>query len=80
MCVVFSVNKLALMLELLKRPIDSMVLGPLWPQADQKSVQYNRSLKKEPHKNDDLTEWNKRTHIFKETSILKVEVSLQDDK
>lgn len=54
---------------LLKRPVDSVVLRPLWPQAVANPSPMQQEFQEQQHKNDDLTEWNKKAHIFKKTSL-----------
>ena len=58
-----------------------MVLAPLWPQPVAKISSVQQEFQEQQHKNDDLTERNKKAHIFKKSFfILRVEVFLQDDK
>lgn len=58
-----------------------MVLAPLWPQPVAKISPVQQEFQEQQHKNDDLTERNKKAHIFKKSFfILRVEVFLQDDK
>lgn len=68
------------MLELLKRPVDSVVLGPLWPQAAAKISPMQQEFREQQHKNNDNWMEQEGTYFQEDLFILKVEVSFQDDK
>ena len=57
-----------------------MVLAPLWPQPVAKISPVQQEFQEQQHKNDDLTEQNKKAHIFKTIFFILGEVFLQDDK
>ena len=57
-----------------------MVLAPLWPQPVANISPVQQEFQEQQHKNDDLTERNKKAHIFKKIFFILGEVFLQDDK
>lgn len=68
------------MLELLKRLVDSVVLGPLWPQAVAKISPMQQEFQEQQHKNDDNWMEQEGTYFQEDLFILNVEIFFQDDK